>query len=59
MNILLDSVCPRCEHSATLELSADAAAHDPQQIDIIVKCHFCNTTFNQFVSVNDMVANDE
>ncbi|MGC0198000.1 hypothetical protein [Enterobacter cloacae complex sp. 2025EL-00064] len=59
MNILLDSTCPRCEHSATLELSAEAAAHDAQKIDIVVKCHFCETTFNQFVSIDEMVAADE
>jgi len=59
MNILLDSKCPRCEHTATLELKADAAAHDPQQLDLIVSCHFCNVTFNQFVSINQMVAADE
>lgn len=59
MNILLDSKCPCCEHTATLELLADAAAHDPQQLDIIAKCHFCNTHFNQSISINEMVADDE
>lgn len=59
MNILLDSICPRCKHTATLELSTEAAAHDAQQLDLILKCHFCNTTFNQFVSIDEMVANDE
>lgn len=59
MNILLDSVCPRCNNKATLELSAEAAAHDAQQLDLIVKCHFCNKTFNQFVSLDEMVESDE
>ncbi|KNC89688.1 hypothetical protein [Trabulsiella odontotermitis] len=59
MNILLDSCCPRCERSATLELTADAAAHDPQQIDIIIKCHFCDATFNEFVSIDEMEVIDE
>jgi protein-arginine kinase activator protein McsA len=59
MNILLDSECPRCQHAATLELSAGAAEHDAQQLDIIVKCHFCNATFNDFISIDEMVAIDE
>lgn len=54
MNILHDSTCPRCEQTATLELKADAAAHDPQQLEILVKCHCCNTVFNSFVPVNEM-----
>lgn len=53
-NILLDTACPCCEHTAVLELKADAAVNDPQQIEIIVQCHFCKTTFNDFVSINEM-----
>ncbi|KGT95327.1 hypothetical protein NG99_04735 [Erwinia typographi] len=54
MNILLDSVCPCCERTAVLELKAEAAAHDPQQIDIIVQCHFCGAVLNQFVAIDEM-----
>ncbi|HCR3556831.1 TPA: hypothetical protein ON737_002903 [Morganella morganii] len=54
MNILLDSVCPNCGETATMELSVEAAAHDPQQLDIVAKCHFCNVTLNQFVAIDEM-----
>jgi len=55
MNILLDSECPQCKHTAVLELRADAANHDAQQLDIVVECHFCKTVFNEFISLNEMV----
>lgn len=53
-SILLDSECPACEHTAVLELHVEAATHDAQQLDVIVKCHFCKTTFNQFVAIDEM-----
>lgn len=54
MNILLDTACPACKRTATLELKADASAHDVQQLDIIVECHSCGCIFNQFVCIDEM-----
>lgn len=54
MNILIDSACPACERTAVLEMQVDTAAHDAQQLDVIVKCHFCKSIFNQFVPLNEM-----
>lgn len=54
MNILHDSKCPACNNVAVLELKADAASHDAQQIDIIIQCHCCGRTFNQFVFIDEM-----
>lgn len=55
MNILLDSECPQCKRTAVLDLKADAASHDAQQLDIVVECHFCKTVLNEFISLDEMV----
>lgn len=55
MNILHDSICPGCHRQATLELKADAATHDPQQLDAIVFCHACCLSFNMFICIDEMV----
>ncbi|KAA5931524.1 MULTISPECIES: hypothetical protein [Pantoea] len=57
-NVLLDSACPCCERTAVLELKVMPEMYDPQQLMVVVKCHFCETTFNDFVRINEMEACD-
>lgn len=49
----LDTDCPQCQ-TPLLEIETSCAAHDPQLIDVVVRCLQCDHTLNAFISLNEM-----
>ncbi|WP_413730835.1 hypothetical protein [Sodalis sp. RH22] len=51
---LTETICPKCGEAHEMELLAQEAYHNNQQIDVIVICSGCKTRFNAFLNIDEM-----
>lgn len=54
MEHLSEAICPSCGEQDSMAMEINQANHDPQLIDIIVKCCCCGLLLNEFVNINEM-----
>lgn len=54
MDHLHEAICPSCGQKDSMALEVHQASHDPQFIDIIVKCCCCGVVLNEFINIDEM-----
>lgn len=54
MEHLTDAVCPTCGNTDSMAMEVNQANHDPQLIDVIVKCCICGSVLNEFLCIDEM-----